>query len=67
MSQPPRCRFCSRPGFLHFLDSGCFCYPDDRWQWLCIQHQIRATPLAGFEWADARPIPILVPAARLWS
>jgi len=42
----PRCRFCkdeaiARAGF----SDGCFCYPNDREQDLCLHHYMRATPL----------------------
>jgi hypothetical protein len=39
------CRFCSDPVFE--LSAGCVCYPDDRYQALCMQHVIKATPLGG--------------------
>lgn len=44
------CRFCKSPAAGRFkLDTGCFCYPDDREQDLCPQHIIRATPVGSFE------------------
>lgn len=41
-----RCRFCStEPIARAAFDQGCFCYPDDREQDLCLHHYMRATPL----------------------
>lgn len=40
------CRFCGQPAAVRVaLSQGCLCYPDDREQYLCGQHLLRATPL----------------------
>jgi hypothetical protein len=30
---------------VYILDRGCYCYPDDKIQALCAQHECNATPL----------------------
>ena len=45
-----KCHFCNSgavAGF--FMPEGCWCYPKDREQVLCMQHVIKATPLGGME------------------
>ena len=45
MNQPMTCRFCSAAAVAVFtLSDGCFCFPDDREQALCLQHIVKATP-----------------------
>jgi hypothetical protein len=40
------CRFCGTPAVaVYALSDGCMCFPDDREQALCAQHEDRATPL----------------------
>lgn len=35
----PRCRFgCAAATVFVAVPAGCFCFPDDRKQWLCPQH-----------------------------
>lgn len=47
---PPPCRFCGMPSIARYaMDEGCICYPDDREQDLCMQHENRATPLGSME------------------
>ncbi len=45
----PFCRFC--PDVLAVaefsMDQGCFCFPEDRRQALCLQHIEKATPLGS--------------------
>ena len=42
----PDCRFCGEPAVAHYaMSAGCICYPNDREQDLCAQHENRATPL----------------------
>lgn len=45
------CRFgcAGEPVGLYRLSRGCVCYPDDREQWLCAQHAVRAEPLGEME------------------
>ena len=45
----PRCRFCNAKVIARFaLSAGCFVYPDDREQFLCAHHVVKATPIEGF-------------------
>jgi hypothetical protein len=45
-----KCRFCGDgAAALVTLELGCMCYPDDRAQYLCLQHVMRANPLG--QWA----------------
>ena len=45
-----QCRFGDGPAVaLIEFNSGCFCYPNDREQWLCEHHINRATPLDKME------------------
>lgn len=40
------CRFCNSPAEIAVeLERGCYCFPDDRNQDLCMQHWIRLEPL----------------------
>jgi len=46
----PQCRFTDGEAVARFaLDKGCFCYPDDREQDLCLHHIVKATPLGGMK------------------
>jgi hypothetical protein len=50
---PTPCRFGDGPAVAVFeLDAGCACFPDDRWQALCTQHAMRASPLGSMELAE---------------
>lgn len=50
----PTCRFCSVKATGRFMmDAGCVCFPEDRFQDLCAQHIIRATPLGSMELVEA--------------
>jgi hypothetical protein len=41
MTRLPRCRFgCPVALVLVSVPAGCFCFPDDRKQWLCLQHLV---------------------------
>jgi len=38
----PKCRFgCHNVVLLVELDEGCFCFPNDKKQWLCMQHFVK--------------------------
>jgi hypothetical protein len=42
----PMCRFCDTPAVAHYaLSKGCACYPDDREQDLCAQHEYKVEPI----------------------
>jgi hypothetical protein len=48
------CRFlergCTAPAVVRVaMDQGCVCYPADREQWLCAQHEHRSEPLGSWE------------------
>lgn len=50
------CRFGDGPAVaLIKFNSGCFCYPNDREQWLCEHHIHRATPLDGMKMIKLAP------------
>lgn len=47
---PPQCRFCGSPAVvLVAMSEGCVCYPDDREQFLCRQHEWKSEPIGSFE------------------
>lgn len=42
VSRLPRCRFGCYPAVLFVsVPKGCFCFPDDKKQWLCRQHFVK--------------------------
>lgn len=44
----PICRFCDDFAVgLFEMSDGCVCFPEDREQWLCMQHALKATPLGS--------------------
>lgn len=50
MTETPLCRFCGTPAVvLVAMSRGCVCYPNDREQWLCSQHELRSEPLGTWE------------------
>jgi hypothetical protein len=41
-----RCRFCDQKAITKYeLSDGCICFPEDKEQYLCLQHESRAIPL----------------------
>lgn len=69
----PRCCQCGDPAVARFeMSRGCVVFPDDRSQYLCLHHIVRATPLGGMElvedltvdgafrawWEGGRPGPV---------
>ena len=47
-----RCRFCDDEAVAIFvLNEGCFVFPNDREQALCMHHVLKATPIGSIELA----------------
>lgn len=49
-----KCRFgCGCADLYVTLDRGCYCFPEDREQYLCMQHWIKLEPIGSAHAEDA--------------